>query len=36
MTIENIFDENGKTLQEVIEEYLVDYYREYYEISLML
>ena len=36
MIIENIFDENGKTLQEVIEEYLVDYYHEYYEVSLIL
>ena len=35
MIINSEFDENGKTLQEIIEEYLVDYYHEYYELKVM-
>jgi len=28
LKIVNIFNENGKTLQQIIEEFLIDYYME--------
>lgn len=28
MTIENIFDENGRTLQEIMEKFLIIYFNE--------
>ena len=28
MTIESVFDENGKTLQEIMEQFLIIYFNE--------
>lgn len=34
MNIKIEFNENGENLQEIIEEYLVDFYYEYYELKM--
>lgn len=34
MIIKSEFNENGKDLQEVIEQFLVDFYYEFYELDL--
>ena len=31
MNIKILYDENGKDLQDIMEEFLVDFYYEYYE-----
>lgn len=36
MSIKLYFDENGQNLQEIIEEYLVDFYYENYEQELVI
>lgn len=33
MIIKSEFSENGKDLQEVIEQFLVDFYYEFYEVD---
>ena len=35
MIIKSEFNENGKDLQDVIEQFLVDFYYEYYELDLV-
>ncbi len=35
MIIKSEFNENGKDLQDVIEQFLVDFYYEFYEIELL-
>ena len=35
MIIKSEFSENGKDLQEVIEQFLVDFYYEFYEVELL-
>lgn len=35
MIIKNEFNENGKDLQDVIEQFLVDFYYEFYELDLV-
>lgn len=35
MIIKSEFDENGLNLQEVIEQFLVDFYYEFYELDLV-
>ena len=35
MIIKSEFSENGKDLQEVIEQFLVDFYYEFYELDLV-
>lgn len=35
MIIKSEFNENGKDLQEVIEQFLVDFYYEFYELDLV-
>lgn len=34
MIIKSEFNENGKDLQEVVEQFLVDFYYEFYELNL--
>lgn len=33
--VKSEYDENGKTLQEVIEQFLIEYYYEFYELKLI-
>ena len=35
MIIKSEFNENGKYLQDVIEQFLVDFYYEFYELDLV-
>ncbi len=35
MIIKSEFNENGKDLQDVIEQFLVDFYYEFYELDLV-
>ena len=35
MIIKSEFNENGKDLQDVIEQFLVDFYYEFYELDLI-
>lgn len=35
MIIKSEFNENGRDLQEVIEQFLVDFYYEFYELDLV-
>lgn len=35
MIIKSEFNENGKDLQDVIEQFLVDFYYEFYEVELL-
>lgn len=35
MIIKSEFKEDGKDLQQVIEQFLVDFYYEYYELDLV-
>lgn len=35
MIIKSEFIENGKDLQEIIEQFLVDFYYEFYELDLV-
>ena len=35
MIIKSEFNENGRDLQEVIEQFLVDFYYEFYEFDLV-
>lgn len=35
MIIKSEFSENGKDLQDVIEQFLVDFYYEFYELDLV-
>ena len=35
MIIKSEFNENGKDLQEIIEQFLVDFYYEFYELDLV-
>ena len=32
--VKSEYDENGKTLQEVIEQFLIEYYYEFYELNI--
>lgn len=35
MIIKSEFNENGKDLQDLIEQFLVDFYYEFYEVELL-
>ena len=35
MIIKSEFNEDGRNLQEIIEQFLVDFYYEYYELDLV-
>ena len=35
MIIKSEFNENGKDLQDVIEQFLVDFYYEFYEVEFL-
>lgn len=35
MIIKSEFNENGKDLQDVIEQFLVNFYYEFYEVELL-
>lgn len=35
MIIKSEFNENGKDLQDVIDQFLVDFYYEFYEVELL-
>ena len=35
MIIKSEFNENGKDLQDVIEQFLVDFFYEFYEVELL-
>mgnify|MGYP004508351123 CR=1 FL=1 len=35
MIIKSEFNENGKDLQQIIEQFLVDFFYEYYEAELL-
>ena len=35
MIIKNEFNEDGRSLQEIIEQFLIDFYYEFYEFDLV-
>ncbi len=34
MIVKSEFDENGKDIQEIIEQFLIEYYYEFYELNI--
>lgn len=35
MIVKSEFDENGKDIQEIIEQFLIEYYYEFYELNIV-